>query len=447
MAAWGNHLFGVHPDDIRSVALPTRTRQTSSAVRLALLTPYLFAALACATEEGAVRPVVDAGTDTTDATDASPDTPLLDAPFVDATGCIEDGTLTTIGPDEDHDEDGWSLADGDCNDCDPNTNPGAFDVADNDVDEDCSGKADDEPSDCDDGIEMATNVPEDGARALGICRFAAEEPLTPQDRTWGVVQAGFVMADGTTGMHYASRGVLPDFGPNVQPQEGSALLVLSSASARRIGDEDYVSALDGDMGTTSATPPGWPRDFPSCPDPADPIPIANDSAALSLRIRVPTNAYGLSFRFAFFTTEFPKWVCHQYNDYFVALLASSAPNPNAQAGNVSFDGEGNPISTNTAFLEVCHPQVVQDEPYACLLGDSALAGNGFGPSADEPRGHAGTGWLETSAAVMPGEVIDLRFAVWDAGDHTHGSTVVIDGFKWRAQGGVEPETVRVPSVR
>lgn len=411
-------------------------------MRSSLLVAFLFVAVACAADEGVVTPAGEAGTDVSE---AGSDGPVLDASFTDAAGCMENGSLITVGSDEDHDQDGWSLAQGDCNDCDPNTNPGAFDVSNNDVDEDCSGEPDDEPSGCDQGIAIATNVPDDGARAIGICRFAAEDPLTPRQRTWGVVQAGFVMADGTPGMHHASRGVLPDFGPNVRPQEGSALLVLSSAAARRIGDDGYVSPVDADMGTTSATPPGWPRDFPSCPEPTDPIEVANDSAALSLRIRVPTNAFGLSFRFAFFTTEFPTWVCHQYNDYFVALLTSSAPNPNAQAGNVSFDEQGNPISTNTAFLEVCRPQVVQGEPYACLLGDASLAGNGFGPSADEPRGHAATGWLETSAAVVPGEVIELRFAIWDAGDHTHGSTVVIDGFTWRAQGGTEPETVRVPS--
>src|SRR5262245_485529 len=49
----------------------------------------------------------------------------------------------------DHDGDGFSFTDGDCNDCDPSANPGAFDVAGNGVDEDCSGTPDDEPANCD----------------------------------------------------------------------------------------------------------------------------------------------------------------------------------------------------------------------------------------------------------------------------------------------------------
>src|SRR5258708_4876851 len=42
----------------------------------------------------------------------------------------------------DHDGDGFSAQDGDCNDCDPNMNPGAYDVDKNGLDEDCSGVAD-----------------------------------------------------------------------------------------------------------------------------------------------------------------------------------------------------------------------------------------------------------------------------------------------------------------
>src|SRR5258706_13386220 len=49
----------------------------------------------------------------------------------------------------DHDGDGFSGSDGDCNDCDVNINPGAFDVPKSNVDEDCSGTPDDELVSCD----------------------------------------------------------------------------------------------------------------------------------------------------------------------------------------------------------------------------------------------------------------------------------------------------------
>ncbi len=379
--------------------------------------------------------------------DAHDETTSIDSPFTDASGCMQDGSVLSVGPDEDHDGDGWSIGEGDCNDCDPNTNPGAQDVRGSGVDEDCSGAADDEDGVCDTGISLATNVPEDGARAIGLCRFSQENPGDPRERRWGVLEAAFVLADGSPGMHHASRGVLPDFGPGAKPQQGDAMLALSSATARRPGDQDYLAPLDADMGTTGQAPPGWPKASPSCANVPDPMPIANDSAALSLRVRVPTNARGLSFRFAFFTTEFPSWVCHQYNDAFAALLTSSVMPSTDPDGNISYDGEGNPISANTVWLEACRPQVVGGVPYGCLQGDAMLAGNGFGPSEQEPRGHGATGWLETSAAVAPGEVITLRFAIWDAGDHAHGSTVLIDDFRWLAEAGNEPGTVRAPSPK
>ena len=51
------------------------------------------------------------------------------------------------GPNDDRDKDGWTIAEGDCNDCDPNVNPGAIDTHHTRTDggadlgdEDCDGK-------------------------------------------------------------------------------------------------------------------------------------------------------------------------------------------------------------------------------------------------------------------------------------------------------------------
>src|SRR5213593_1040138 len=75
-----------------------------------------------------------------------------------STGTIGGGGTGVISvPDaggEDQDKDGYTRADGDCNDLDPNTNPGAFDVPGNMIDEDCRGTPDDEPSACDDGLPV-----------------------------------------------------------------------------------------------------------------------------------------------------------------------------------------------------------------------------------------------------------------------------------------------------
>src|SRR5512132_1750394 len=52
-------------------------------------------------------------------------------------------------PSGDHDGDGFTVADGDCNDCSVAMNPGAQDFAGNNVDEDCDGAGDNNPTACD----------------------------------------------------------------------------------------------------------------------------------------------------------------------------------------------------------------------------------------------------------------------------------------------------------
>ncbi|HQP34260.1 MAG TPA: hypothetical protein PLI95_03750, partial [Polyangiaceae bacterium] len=50
----------------------------------------------------------------------------------------------------DLDKDGYSVEQGDCNDCTPLMNPGAYDYPGDGIDEDCNEVDDDEPSGCDD---------------------------------------------------------------------------------------------------------------------------------------------------------------------------------------------------------------------------------------------------------------------------------------------------------
>lgn len=373
--------------------------------------------------------------------------PILDTGMNEAGACLEADGWVEVEPSADYDHDGWAINQGDCNDCDPNTNPGAFDVAANAIDEDCSGASDDEPAYCDTELQLTSNDPLDGARAMGLCRFLDSGSEDPKNKTWGVLSAEYVLADRSLGMHYASHGILPDFGPNVHPQAGTQLLALSSAAARRPGDVGYRSPIQGDMQTSCTTPAGWPKDFPSCPGSVSTARIANDSAALALRLRVPTNAHGFSFKFTFYSTEFPGWVCKQFNDYFLALIGSSAPNPGISDGNLAFDPQGNAISVNAAFLEVCTPQIAGGKSFPCVQGNGALAGTGFEASNEEPLGHAATGWLVSQAAVTPGEAIDVMFVIWDSGDHLQGSTVLIDDFAWIAEPGTAPQTVRVPDPK
>jgi len=357
-------------------------------------------------------------------------------------------------PNVDSDGDGFTGADGDCNDCSAKMNPGAYDFFGNGADEDCNGVPDDEPFGCEQGLPLDGNNPTDAAKALGLCRFTTEGAVGAE-RTWGVISAAYVFADGSVSSDVPdsmfgsctgnggvnappnplSHGILPGFGPNVAPREHEAMVALSSGVAREGVNGDSPGGAQ--MCTKSATPPGFPTpSTAACPNTSiDDTPIANDPMALELRIRAPTNAKSLSFDFNFYTYEYPVYICTQYNDFFVALVHSQHPNtpPNK---NVSFDSQGNPVSVNNGFLEVCAPGNHGGKNFSCPLGTGELVGTGF-------EDHAATGWLQTKTAIVPGEVFTIRFAIWDMGDEVLDSTVLIDNFKWDVEEG-ETGTNRPP---
>lgn len=97
--------------------------------------------------------------------------PLIDAGGGAGTG---GGTSTcNAGPTEDYDKDGFTIQDGDCNDCEPNANPGAFDVMGNGVDEDCDGTPDNTVEHCDETIpDVGYTDPMAAAAAIGLCHVA-----------------------------------------------------------------------------------------------------------------------------------------------------------------------------------------------------------------------------------------------------------------------------------
>ena len=366
---------------------------------------------------------------------------------IDGGGATGGGTTNcTSGPTEDQDKDGFSVQDGDCNDCDANANPGAYDVGGNNVDEDCNGTADDTAVDCDSVITaVGDNDPMNGARAIGLC-----QPATAGDKKWGVLEAKWVKADGSPGMNDLAHGMLPKFGPNVNCQEGKRMLGLSSGTAREPTDSDYADVSGEDMMTTSPPPTGFPVDSPSCPGNNTTGSVANDPAGLELKLRVPTNAKSFSFNFNFYTYEWPDYVCSNYNDSFVALQ-SPAP-PNAKLGNISFDTQGNPVSVNNGFLDACGcssgaPCQAGGKNFPCSLGTTILQGTGFGIDTTQYDDHGATGWLETKSPVTPGGEVTLRFAIWDAGDEVLDSTVLIDNFVFSADEATGTTTKPVPTPK
>jgi hypothetical protein len=363
---------------------------------------------------------------------------------ITTTADTDAGTCVVKDPKVDQDGDGYSQADGDCNDCDPNVNPGAVDALEEVdggpgvvTDNDCSGKAE-LPKPCDDALAMDSADPMDGAKAIGgLCA------------KW-VKTAKWVQADGSPppadaqqlAAFHLGHGILPDFGASNPPLEGKRLLVLSSGTARRAGDPGFVHR-NFDKGYVGGAPFGFPKESPSCQGVTTKEP--HDAAGLELEIQAPTNAQGFSFDFNFFTYEWPQYICTEFNDFFIANMS---PFPKGQKdGNISFDALGNPISVNNAFLDICgcpgNPpgkcSVPPDKPtkqFDCALGAKGLAGTDFA-SDDSNQGftNGSSGWLETSAPVEKGQKFVLRFVTYDSSDGNVDSTTIIDNFKWSAQPG------------
>ena len=225
------------------------------------------------------------------------------------------------------------------------------------------------------------------------------------------------------------------------------------------------------MGTESPMPADWLAanannlpNAPGCPEPQGGT-TAHDPIQLRLRIRVPTNASSFRVSSNFYTSEYPEWVCSPFNDFFLALLDSSfspgagqSPNPADRnlafydpppAGGAVYPVGVNLASGNTGLFSQCKNGTtgcgsgsVSGTTSTCV-GVNQLAGTGFDVVNPPPQSPGdpgwcgqsdlaggGTGWLVIQGNVVPGETIELRFAIWDTSDPWYDSLVVLDNFQW-----------------
>lgn len=342
----------------------------------------------------------------------------------------------------------------------------------NGIDDNCSGITD-EGCSCDSGLASDSGDPIHYAMAMGICEFTTED-----GEDWGLISASFSLADGTGNPNPNARSIRSGFGAT-QVQEGEKLVVLSTGHAAAQGDSSpNFAAFQGgeDLNRTSNFPSDWLAanggslpNAPGCPDPADES-TAYDPIMLTLRIRVPDNANSFSMRTNFFSSEYPEWVCSPYNDFFVVLLDSSfsgdPPNPADKnlATYTAADSSVYPVGVNLAFGNTGLFQQCLNGPTGCgsgsiagnvttCVGTDELVGTGFDitnpPSQfpDDPGwcgssnlAGGGTGWLVTSGNVVPGEIIELRIAVWDTSDPWYDSVVLIDQFYWNMEA-TDPGTI------
>jgi hypothetical protein len=390
----------------------------------------------------------------------------------DANGADDD--CDGLVDDSDNDGDGYgACTGGDCCDVEGGgcsdahlVNPGAYEVEGNRLDDDCDGEIDEVEPECDQGLSSSTNDAMDFARAMDLCAVAVQNPSDPSERTWGVIRSNLSLADGSGAPLPAQRSVRQDFGDIISPERGAAMALLSSGHAADESDTNPAFAPfepGQDLGTDVDAPSDWlAANGGTFPNPAGCLEPwnteAHDSAMLTLRVRAPTNARSFSVMTFFLSAEYPEWVCSEFNDFFVALIDSDADNPDD--GNIAiYDDDGTPWPLGVNLVMVADGLFSQCENgevgcerdlggnYAGCLGTAQLAGTGFDLfdpdicEASQDHVGGGTGWLRMSGNVTPGEVFEIRFAIWDTSGHIYDSLVILDDWQWSldaAEPGVAP---------
>ena len=392
----------------------------------------------------------------------------------------------------DCDGDGWLVSEGDCCDkpgpcgSEPKlVNPGAVEVVGNGIDDNCNGLIDlfddTDTQPCDLGIASDTTNAKDFAKAIGLCRTTTANPPLKKDKTWGLLDAQLLRADGTALGDRSGHSIRGKFGQNILPLQGQSLLVLSSghasdavqllpgpnggalagnnvsygfAPASNVNIQSCGSALCIKDWLAAANPPlkaaGQLPAAPNCGQINQPN-QARDSVMLVLTVRAPTNARAFSFNSYFFSAEFPEFVCTAFNDQYVALVdtPNGTPSPiaNPLDKNLMTFVQNNkkwPVAINiasgTSVFSVCDAnskssqcQGTNVSSLSCTLGATQLNGTGFEkPTAGNCLIGGGTYWLTTAGNVIPGDVVQLRIAIWDVTDAAFDSTALLDGFQWLA---------------
>lgn len=364
---------------------------------------------------------------------------------------MDDNCVDGVDENPDIDGDGWGVCDNDCcettDQCsDPAlVNPGAFEFVGNMVDDDCDPLSSDvvaAPA-CSTTSDFTTVTGDQLAEAMDLCQFTTlGEPLPT--RKWGVISAELLTPSGAVpvaaqlnDMQNGGTAVLTDYGTGgVVPQLNGTMAGLSSGMMRDQNDPGYVDPNLGVEFGWDDTPPaaylaangGALPSSASCNGACPAGAGANDGVLLRLTIRVPTNAQSFAYSFRFFSSEYWQYSCTVFNDFYLALLTTGAAGIPAD-GNISFDSLTNPVSVNNGFFEVCQARGC----YTCPNGQGELAGTGMQlQDPFDPGGATGGGtvWLQTTAPIVPGEIMTLDLMIFDVSDNILDSLVLLDDFVW-----------------
>ena len=251
------------------------------------------------------------------------------------------------------------------------------------------------------GLGTGHFAPREGERMLILSTGEADDlPLTPADLLQKYPDCDLVTCP-SRDLSGARRALLPN---PISPH---------AVSEARTCDEDPTLIGKGDCSNSLAE--HWARGDG-----------ALDYSELRMRLQVPPNTDAFSYDFAFFSSEYPLFIDHDseiYNDMYVAWLESEN-----WTGNISFDEDMNPITVHSVLLDHRAASDVCPECKAPELEGFTM------------EQHAGTKWLTTVAPVVPGEDIELIFAIFDLSDPQFDSFVLLDNFEWTCSDG-PPVTV------
>lgn len=300
----------------------------------------------------------------------------------------------------------------DCDDSRWFVQPGAYEFPDNNIDDNCNGETDEVvPCGCTHSGPNATA--EELISAMDLCG----DTIVSMQRSGDPQQFG----------------VFRDYFTDIVPETGDCLAVISTG---------IVGATDIELGGESFCDCGsFSEGCFDDPDPENPGEDVCDLAQLRLTLSPPPNAKGIEFRFMFLTSEWPEFLCTQFNDTFYTLYESQAVNGGERA-NISFDAQQRQITVNVGFFEAPRdwttpldhtPFGATDSGASCtsLPVDGCTLPDYCNGNQDLGYIGSGTGWLVTRAPFEPGEeTIEVIFSIHDEGDSLYDSIVVLDSFRW-----------------
>ncbi|MCR9166168.1 MAG: choice-of-anchor L domain-containing protein [Nannocystaceae bacterium] len=229
--------------------------------------------------------------------------------------------------------------------------------------------------------------------------------------------------------------------PTWRPREGDSMLILSTGQLPA-PDVDGVlveATFDGDVSTNP--------DNSQLPAPMSPLPgsaggaggtpfvncdlvndcsdslidqwnlgggDANDLLWFQFETVVPGGTYGFSFDFAYFSEEFPTYVDTSFNDMFLAWS-----NSESYTGNLCFVND-EPCTVTALANPDDYPEYHGSDP---VMEGTQFDFNG-----------GATGWFQANGTAVPGELLQLTFAVFDMGDQILDTSVLLDNFRWDCEG-------------